>query len=85
MDAFTNLGHLHALGWGLPKPDPDGAKRLWMTAAALGEGKALFNLGALAESGRDGPADLGVAKRWYARGAERKDPASAAALRRLGG
>jgi serine/threonine protein kinase/TPR repeat protein len=85
VDAFTNLGHLHALGWGLPKPDPDGAKRLWMTAGALGQGKALFNLGWLAESGMGGPADLGAAKHWYARGAERKDPASVAALKRLGG
>jgi TPR repeat protein len=56
-----------------------------MTAGALGQGKALFNLGWLAESGMGGPADLGAAKHWYARGAERKDPASVAALKRLGG
>jgi serine/threonine protein kinase/TPR repeat protein len=84
-DAFTNLGTLHANGSGLGQPDLDGAKRLWMTAGALGQGKALFNLGVLAESGIGGPADKGVAKRWYARGAERKDTASVAALKRLGG
>ncbi len=83
--AFTNLGTLHARGSGVPGPDIGAARLLWLTAAALGDGTAMFNLGALAERGFEGPPDLAQAKRWYERGAERKHPASAEALRRLGG
>jgi TPR repeat protein len=67
------------------KPDLDAARRLWETAAALGEGTAMFNLGVLAEKGLGAPADSAAAKRWYARGAERKNAASSAALQRMGG
>ena len=83
--AYTNLGTLYVRGQGVPKADPDAARLLWLTAAALGEGTALFNLGVLAEKGIGGPADAAAAKRWYARGVERKHAASAAALQRLGG
>lgn len=79
--ALTNLGTLRARG---PTPDLEAARRLWLAAAARGEGTALFNLGALAEKGIGGPADASLAKRWYSRGAERKDSASTAALKRLG-
>ena len=80
--AYTNLGTLHARG---EKPDLEAARRLWLAAAARGEGTALFNLGALAEKGMGGAIDAGMAKRWYARGAGRKHAASTAALKRLGG
>ncbi len=80
--AYTNLGTLYARG---EKPDLEAARRLWLAAAARGEGTALFNLGALAEKGMGGAADPGLAKRWYARGAERRHAASTAALKRLGG
>jgi TPR repeat protein len=83
--AFTNLGTLVARGQGTFQPDVAAAQRLWMTAAALGDGTALFNLGALAEHGIGGPVDLSIAKRWYARGAERKSLVCAASLKRLGG
>ena len=83
--AYTNLGTLYARGTGTLQRDVDAARLLWMTAAAIGEGTASFNLGALAESGFAGPADLTAAKRWYRLGAERKHAASAAALKRLGG
>jgi serine/threonine protein kinase/TPR repeat protein len=82
---YTNLGTLRARGLGMPQPDNEAARRLWLTAAALGEVTALFNLGALAEKGIGEPVDLDLAKRWYARAAERKDAESVAALRRLGG
>ncbi len=79
--ALTNLGTLLARG---SQPDLTAARRLWMAAAARGEGTALFNLGALAEKGIGGQADIGLAKRWYSRGAEHRDAASVAALKRLG-
>jgi len=82
--AYTNLATLRVRAQGFPKADPDGARSLWLVAAALGEGTALFNLGALAESGIGGHPDLAAARRWYARGAEQKNTASAAALKRLG-
>jgi TPR repeat protein len=83
--AFTNLGMLYALGQGV-RQDMQAAKRLWLTAATLGDGTAMFNLGALAETGFGGqPADLAEAKRWYSRGAESNHPDSVAALKRLGG
>ena len=81
--AFTNLGTLYARGFGVAGPDFDTARRLWLTAAALGNKTALFNLGALAEKGIDGSADLVGAKRWYALGAKQDDPGSKAALKRL--
>ena len=80
--AYTNLGTLHARS---EKPDLEAARRLWLAAAARGEGTALFNLGALAEKGMGGPANPGLAKLWYGRGAERRHAASTAALKRLGG
>ncbi len=83
--AYTNLGMLYALGQGV-RQDLQAARRLWLTAAALGDGIAMFNLGALAETGFGGqPADLAEAKRWYSRGAEHRHAESAAALERLGG
>lgn len=79
--AFTNLGTLRARA---AQPDLTAARRLWMAAAARGEVTALFNLGALAEKGIGGPADPGLARQWYTRGAEHRDAASVAALKRLG-
>jgi peptidoglycan hydrolase-like protein with peptidoglycan-binding domain len=79
--AFTNLGTLRARA---PKPDLEAARRLWLAAAAREETTALFNLGALAEKGIGGPVDTGLARRWYSLGADHKDTASAAALKRLG-
>ena len=67
------------------KADRYAGRRLWLTAATLGKGTAMFNLGVLAEKGIGMAADPAVAKRWYARGAERKHAGSAAALQRLGG
>ena len=83
--AYTNLGTLWVRGDGMPKADPEAAARLWAVAAALGDGTAMFDLGVMYKKGVGRSADLVVAKRWYARGAERKHQASAAALRRLGG
>ena len=83
--AFTNLGTLYVRGQGVARADADAARRLWLTAATLGEGTAMFNLGVLAEKGIGMAADPAAAKRWYARGAERKHAGSAAALQRLGG
>jgi hypothetical protein len=83
--AFTNLGTLYVRGTGVHGPDTEMARRLWLTAAALGDETALFNLGALAESGIGGPADKDLARRWYGRGAARNDAPSVAALKRLGG
>ena len=83
--AFTNLGTLYVRGQGVGKADTDAARRLWLTASTLGEGTAMFNLGVLAEKGIGMTADPAAAKRWYARGADRKHAGSAAALQRLGG
>jgi TPR repeat protein len=83
--AFTNLGTLYARGVVGGKPDTAAAERLWKAAAARDDAIAMFNLGAMYERGIGVPADAGVAKRWYARGAEHKHAASAEALRRLGG
>jgi hypothetical protein len=83
--AFTNLGTLYGRGMGVGKADLEAAQRLYVTAAALGEGTAMFNLGVLAEKGMGMTADRALAKGWYARGAERRNAASGAALQRLGG
>jgi TPR repeat protein len=83
--AFNNLGHIYIRGSGVGGANTTAARRLWLTAAALGNPTAMFNLGTLAETGIDGRVDLSLAKRWYTRGADRKDIASIAAMRRLGG
>lgn len=69
----------------MAQPDAVAARHLWMTAAALGDGTAMFNLGLLAEKGIGMVADPAMAKLWYARGAERKHAGSVAAQKRLGG
>jgi TPR repeat protein len=83
--AFTNLGTMYVRGFAGAKADIDAAKLLWTTASALGDGTAMFNLGVLAEQGIGMKVSLGMAKRWYGLGAERRHPGSMAALKRLGG
>ena len=82
--AYTNLGSLYARGSGTSGPDYDAARLLWITAAAIGDGTAMFNLGTMAEKGIGRPPDPDMAKRWYSRGAQYKHAASAAALQMLG-
>ena len=83
--AYTNLGRLWFCGSGVVAPDKDAARLLWLTAAALNDGTAMFNLGLFAENGYGGSPDPGQAKLWYQRGAERGHNESAAAAQRLGG
>jgi len=59
------------------------ARREWEKAATAGDADAQFNLAALLETGRGGPADYDAAATWYAEAARRFVPVAAIRLMQL--
>ncbi len=61
--AQSDLGFLHANGWGVPKDDAEAA-RWYLKAGIAGDGRGKYNLAVMYLMGKGVPQDYGQAQRW---------------------